>query len=63
MNKRDRIAVKIAPYCHPKLKPIRPEQAAPQFAFIDVENGQEYEDEAIAARRESIRRRLFNEFD
>jgi len=61
--KRDRIAKKIAPYFHPRLKPMPAEQAAAHFESIDVEDGQEYEDEAIAARRESIRRKLFNAFD
>jgi hypothetical protein len=57
------IAEKLAPYFHPKLKPISAEQAAANFEFLDVEGGQEHEAEAIAAKRESLRRRLFDEFD
>jgi hypothetical protein len=63
LMQRGAIAKKLAPYFHPKLKPISAEQAAGNFGFLGLEDGQEHKAEAIAAKRESLRRRLFDEFD
>jgi hypothetical protein len=51
-RQRDRIAKKLAPYFHPKLKSIPP-----------VSYDQTDEDAESAARREAVRKNLFGRFD
>jgi hypothetical protein len=60
---RQAIAKKIAPYFHPKPKPVPPGAAAATFASTVAEHLTEDEVESVAARREPIRRRLFKHFD
>jgi hypothetical protein len=59
-RQRDRIAKKLAPYFHPKLKSIPPEQLS--YAFTP--NDQPDEDaESAAQQREGVRKNLFRRFD
>ena len=59
---RQAIARKIAPYFHPKLKPVPPQSPAYAFA-TGAENSAADEAERIAAERQRIRNKLFKNFD
>ena len=58
---RDAIAVKIAPYFHPKLKQPRPGQVPYDDAFILDDETDNLGAESDAHER--IRKRLFERFD
>ena len=58
---RDRIAVKLARYCHPKPKPMRPDQLHELVTDHDeIDN-----DDAVSdsQQRERIRTQIFRRFD
>ena len=61
--KRQAIAVKIAPYFHPKLKRLRPGQVPYDYPFRRDEPTDNLDVESDAQQRERIRKRLFERFD
>ena len=61
--KRQAIAVKIAPYFHPKLKRLRPGQVSYDYPFRRDEPTDNLDVESDAQQRERIRKRLFERFD
>ena len=61
--RRQAIARKIAPYFHPKLKPVPPESAAYACASTGSENWADDEAERSAAERQRIRNKRFKVFD
>ena len=60
---RQRIAVKLAPYFHPKLKRLRPGQVPYDYPFRRDEPTDNLDAESDAQQRERIRKRLFERFD
>ena len=60
---RQRIAVKLAPYFHPKLKRLRPGQVPYDYPFSRDEPTDNLDAESDAQQRERIRKRLFDRFD
>ena len=60
---RQAIAVKIAPYFHPKLKRLRPGQVSYDYPFRRDEPTDNLDAESDAQQRERIRKRLFERFD
>ena len=60
---RQRIAVKLAPYFHPKLKRLRPGQVPYDYPFSRDDPTDNLDAESDAQQRERIRKRLFDRFD
>jgi hypothetical protein len=60
---RQRIAVKLAPYFHPKLKRLRPGQVPYDYPFSRDDPTDNLDAESDAQQRERIRKRLFERFD
>ena len=60
---RQRIAVKLAPYFHPKLKRLRPGQVPYDYPFRRDEPTDNLDVESDAQQRERIRKRLFERLD
>ena len=61
--KRQAIAVKIAPYFHPKLKRLRPGQVPYDYPFRRDEPTDNLDADSDAQQRERIRKRLFERLD
>ena len=57
------IAVKIAPYFHPKLKRLRPGQVPYDYPFILDDPTDDLAAASDAQQRERIRKNLFGRFD
>ena len=57
------IAVKLAPYFHPKLKRLRPGQVPYDYPFRRDEPTDNLDAESDAQQRERIRKRLFERLD
>jgi hypothetical protein len=60
---RQAVAKKIAPYFHPKLKPVPPGAGAATILSTIAEGPTEDDAEGVAARRQHIRKRLFKDFE
>ena len=60
---RQRIAVKLAPYFHPKLKRLRPGQVPYDYPFSRDDPTDNLDAESDVQQRERIRKRLFERFD
>ena len=60
---RQAIAVKIAPYFHPKLKRLRPGQVPYDYPFRRDEPTDNLDADSDVQQRERIRKRLFERFD
>ena len=60
---RQAIAVKIAPYFHPKLKRLRPGQVPYDYPFVVDDPTDNLDAASDANQGERIRKRLFERFD